>query len=42
MVQGTGIKVIREEGRETEGGGGLVVLADNLLSRIRRLAAALG
>ena len=42
MVEGTGIKVVREEGRETEGGGGLVVLVDNWLSGVGSLAAALG
>ena len=42
MVQGTGVEVVREKGRETEGGGGLVILADNWLSGVRGLAAALG
>ena len=42
MVQGTRVEVIGEEGRETEGDGGLVVLADNWLSGVGILAAALG
>ena len=42
MVQGTRIEVVREEGREAERGGGLVVLLDNWLSGIRSLAATLG
>ena len=42
MVEGTGIKVVREEGWETEGGRGLVVLMDNWFSGVGSLAAALG
>lgn len=42
VVESTRIKVVREKGRETEGGGGLVVLVDNWLSGVRGLAATLG
>jgi hypothetical protein len=42
VVEGTRIEVVGEECRKTEGGGGLVVLADNWLSGVRCLAAALG
>ena len=42
MVEGTGIKVVREEGWEAEGGRRLVILVDNWLSGIGGLAAALG
>ena len=40
MVEGTRIEVIGEEGWETEGDGGLVVLVDYQFSSVRSLAAA--
>lgn len=42
VIQGTRIEVIGEEGRETEGGGGLIVLVDNWFCGVRTFAATLG
>ena len=42
MVQGTRIEVIGEDNWETEGGGGLVVPADNWLGGVEAFAASLG